>query len=98
MITEFGCCSYIGADKKGPTGYMVLDTLKIPPEFREKCVRSEKVQADYIIDSLQTYDKENIAGAFIFDFYTQKYTYSNISENDFDMASFSITKSLGNNN
>ncbi len=33
-----------------------------------------------------------------FDFYTQRQTYSSNPDNDYDMASFSITKSLGNNN
>jgi len=96
VITEFGCCCYDGADSKGPTGYFVLDSSKTPPVFKEKCIRNEKVQADYIIDLLQTYDKEKVAGAFIFDFYVQKNTYSTNPDNDYDMASFSITKSLGN--
>lgn len=97
IITEFGCCTYIGADKKGPTGYSVLDTSKNPPVFREKCIRSETVQADYIIDLLETFDNEKVTGAFIFDFYSQKNTFSSIPNNDYDMASFSITKSIDNN-
>ena len=97
VITEFGCSSYEGADSKGPTGYSVLDFSKIPPVFREKCVRNEKVQADYIIDLLRTYDKGKVTGAFVFDFYSQRYTYSNDPDKDYDMVSFSITKSLGNN-
>lgn len=96
-ITEFGCCSYNGADDKGPAGYSILDTSNTPPTFREKCTRNEKVQADYIIDLLQTYDHEKVAGTFIFDFYNQKLTYSDNRNNDYDMASFSITRSLGNN-
>ena len=97
IITEFGCCSYIGADKKGPTGFSVLDTSKNPPVFKEKCIRNETVQADYIIDLLQTYTKEKVTGVFIFDFYSQKNTFSSIPDNDYDMASFSITKSIENN-
>lgn len=97
IITEFGCCSYNGADSKGPTGYTVLDSTKTPPVFKEVCIRNEKVQADYIVDLLQTFDKEQIAGSFIFDFYAQKLTYSDNPLNDYDMASFSITKSLGDN-
>lgn len=96
-ITEFGCCSYNGADDKGPAGYSVLDTTKTPPVFKEPCTRNEKVQADYILDLLQTFEKEKVSGSFIFDFYSQKLTYSDNPDNDYDMASFSITKSLGNN-
>ena len=98
VITEFGCCSYNGADQKGPMGYFVLDYIKTPPVFKEMCICNEKVQADYILDLLQLYDKEKITGAFIFDFYSQDLTYSNNPDNDYDMASFSITRSMYNNN
>ena len=97
IITEFGCCSYNGAENKGPTGYSVLDSTKTPPLFKEVCIRNEKVQADYIVDLLQTFNKEQVAGSFIFDFYAQKLLYSDNPVNDYDMASFSITKSLGDN-
>jgi hypothetical protein len=59
-ITEFGCCTYIGADKKGASGYSILEQSIVPPIFKEKCKRSEKVQADYILDLLQTFEKEKV--------------------------------------
>jgi len=70
---------------------------KNPPVFKHKCIRSEVVQSNYIIELLKTYDKENVSGAFIFDFYNQKLTYNENPELDYDMASFSITKSIGDN-
>ena len=97
IITEFGCCSYDGADQKGPTGYLVLDFSKTPPVFKEKCVRNEMVQADYILDLLQLYDKEKVTGTFIFDFYSQRHTFSSNPDNDYDMVSFGVTKSFGMN-
>jgi hypothetical protein len=97
IITEFGCCCYDGADKRGPTGYSVLDTSKVPPLFKEKCIRNEKVQSNYILELLQIYERENVEGAFIFDFYSQRNTYNRNPEYDFDMAGFSITKSIGEN-
>jgi len=97
VITEFGCCCYDGADQKGPTGYLVLDTSKWPPVFKEKCIRNEKVQSNYIVDLLYLYDRLNIDGAFIFEFYSQKHTYNDNPEYDFDMASFGITRSIGEN-
>jgi hypothetical protein len=97
IITEFGCGSYTGADRKGPTGYSVLDFSKIPPVFKEKCVRNEKIQAEYIIDLLKTYDNEKVAGTFVFDFYTERFAYSTNPENDYDMVSSSVTKALGKN-
>lgn len=97
VITEFGCCSYNGAENKGPAGHTVLDSSKNPPSYKETCIRNEKVQSDYLIDLLQTYEKEKAAGTFVFDFYSQKLTYSSNPDYDYDMASYGITKSLGNN-
>lgn len=96
-ITEFGCCTYIGADKKGPTGYMVLDKTTEPPAFKEKCERDEQTQADYISDLLQTFEKEKVDATFIFDFYNQKLTHSSNPDFDYDKASFGVTKSIGEN-
>lgn len=96
-ITEFGCCTYVGADKKGPTGYTVLDTTTNPPTFKEKCERSEKTQADYISDLLQTFEKEKVEATFVFDFYSQQYAFNVNADLDYDKASFSITKSVGPN-
>jgi hypothetical protein len=96
-ITEFGCCTYLGADKKGPTGYTILDTTTEPPTFKEKRERDERTQADYIADLLQTFEKEGVAATFIFDFYEQKLTYSSNPGLDYDKASFAVTKSIGEN-
>ena len=70
----------------------------MPPVFKEKCIRNEKVQSNYILELLQIYERENVEGSFIFDFYSQDLTYSNNPDNDYDMASFSITRSMCNNN
>jgi hypothetical protein len=96
-ITEFGCCTYIGADKKGPTGYTVLDMTTEPPIFKEKCERDEKTQADYIEDLIQTFKKEKVDATFVFDFYMQKLLYNVNPSLDYDKASFAVTKSTGQN-
>jgi len=96
-ITEFGCCTYVGADKKGPSGYMVLDMTTAVPTFKEKCERSEETQATYILDLLRTYKKQNVVATFVFDFYSQSYTFNSNPDLDYDKASFSITKSMGQN-
>lgn len=96
-ITEFGCCTYVGADKKGASGFTILDQSIIPPLFKKKCERSEKVQADYILDLLQIFDREKVNSTFIFDFYMQKLTHSQNTDLDYDKASFGITKSTGEN-
>ncbi|MFN8256048.1 MAG: hypothetical protein U0W24_10195 [Bacteroidales bacterium] len=97
IVSEFGCCSYEGAHNKGPTGHYVLDYSKRPPVFKEKCIRDETVQAEYITELLDIYNREKVTGAFIFDFYSQRYVYNENPEKDLDMASYAITKSTGEN-
>ncbi len=94
IITEFGCCSYNGADKKGPAGYFVLNSAVYPPVFTEPCVRNEQLQADYITGLLKTYDDFSVEGTFVFDFQTPKLPHNSDPSKDYDMASFSIVKTM----
>jgi hypothetical protein len=94
IITEFGCCSYEGADKKGPAGYFVLNTAVNPPVFTERCTRNEQVQADYITALLKTYDEHAVEGAFVFDFQTPKILHNADPDKDYDMVSFGIVKTV----
>jgi hypothetical protein len=98
VITEFGCCAYNGADKKGPTGYFVLNTAVNPPVFNEPCTRNEKVQSDYITGLLKTYDEFLVEGAFVFDFHTPGVLHNSDPAKDYDMASFSIVKTIEDGN
>jgi hypothetical protein len=91
-ITEFGCCAFEGADQMGPTGYFVVDYTTTPPSFRQKCVRSENVQAKYILDLLNKYKAAGVASTFVFDFYCEGFIHNSNPDLDFDMASFGITK------
>jgi hypothetical protein len=94
IITEFGCCSYDGADKKGPAGYFVLNTAVYPPVFNEPCIRNEQVQADYLTDLLKTYDDFSVEGTFVFDFQTPKTLHNTDPDKDYDMVSFGVTKTI----
>ncbi len=98
IITEFGCCTYDGADLKGPTGYFILDMSKNPPAFKEKCIRNESIQSAYILDLLNTYEQAKVEGAFVFDFIDQGKQYNDNPDLDFDKACFAVTKYVGNNN
>lgn len=66
MITEFGCCTYVGADELGGMGFMVqdLETGEITPGT----VRDEQVQADYLAELLDVYETEGVQGAFVWTF------------------------------
>ena len=94
IITEFGCCSYDGADKKGPAGYFVLNSAVDPPVFTEHVTRNEQVQADYITGLLKIYDDFSVEGAFVFDFQTPKMVHRDDPAKDYDMASFAVTKTI----
>jgi len=96
-ITEFGCCSFEGADQMGPTGYFVVDYTTTPPSFSQKCIRNENVQAEYILDLLNKYKMAGVASTFVFDFYSEGFLHDSNPEMDFDMASFSITKHTNQN-
>ena len=65
----------------------------MPILFKEKCERSEKVQADYILNLLQIFIKEKVDAIFIFDFYMKKLTHRSFPDLDYDKASFGVTKS-----
>ncbi|MDF3820883.1 hypothetical protein P3G55_13285 [Leptospira sp. 96542] len=95
IITEFGCCTFEGAERLGGGGWLVVDHSKIPPEIKEGYKRNEKVQAEHLAELLDLYYKENIHGCFIFDFLESGNVYN--PENpkfDLDMASYGIVKAL----
>jgi hypothetical protein len=75
-------------------GYFVLDWSKSPPAFKEPCVRNEAVQAGYITGLLKLYKAYNVKGTFVFEFHMPKYLHSYSPEHDYDMANFSITKTI----
>jgi len=93
-ITEFGCCAYKGADQKGAMGWAIADWKKDSPELKGVFSRDEQVQADYLVELLNIFNSENIAGAFVFTFIMYNYVYSDDPKHDMDMASFGIVRSM----
>lgn len=91
VITEFGSCSYEGANDAGGMGWDVYDWGKNPPEIRPGLVRSEQVQADYIAELLAIFAAEQIHGAFVYTF-TEEAPHSPDPRYDYDMASYGIIK------
>ncbi|QQK80827.1 abortive phage infection protein [Salicibibacter cibi] len=92
VIFEFGCATYEGADKKGPESHEIIDWSTSIPQIKGNVKRSERVQANYIIDLLKIYKSENIYGAFIYDFIQPYHPYSPDTRYDLDMAGYSIVK------
>jgi len=97
VITEFGCCTYKGADDKGAAGWTIVDWNKPKPELKGNFTRDETVQSDYIIDLLNIFDKEEVFAAFVFTFISCNYTWSEDTRYDLDMAAFGITRSMPGN-
>jgi hypothetical protein len=59
-ITEFGCCTYQGADDKGGYGWAIVDRGKDPPRLKGQYVRDEEVQSKYLLDLLQIFEEEGM--------------------------------------
>lgn len=97
VIFEFGCCSYKGAEKRGPSGHEIIELSwsTISAEITGDFVRDEKVQADYILDLLNIYKSMNIHGAFVYDYIMPNKPFSLDPHHDLDMASYSLVKIYG---
>lgn len=92
VIFEFGCATYEGADKMGPNSHEIIDWSTPVPQIKGNIKRSERVQANYIIELLKIYKSENIHGAFVYDFIQPYHPYSPDTRYDLDMAGYSIVK------
>jgi hypothetical protein len=96
-ITEFGCCTYRGAEDKGAMGWNIVDWKQTRPRLKGNFVRDESAQANELITLLEIFDSENISGAFVFTFVSYNYLYNDDPQYDLDMASYGIVKSLPDN-
>lgn len=96
IVTEFGCCTYKGADDKGSYGWAIVDRAKTPNQLKGEFLRDESVQANYIIESLDIFNEEKVDGAFVFTFVSQSYPYIENPVYDLDMAAYGIVKTYVN--
>jgi hypothetical protein len=93
VISEFGCCTYQGAEEKGGYGWAIIDRSQNPPRLKGEYQRSEETQAKLISDSLNIFEEEKVDGAFVFTFVMTKYPYNEDPQLDLDTASYSMVKS-----
>ncbi len=96
VITEFGCCTYTGAEDKGGYGWAIVDRSQVPARLKGDYQRSEEIQAKLIGDLLDIFEAENVDGAFVFTFVMPKYPYREDPQFDLDMASYSLVKTYEN--
>ena len=93
MITEFGCCTYRGAEDKGGYGWAIVDWNIDPPQLKGTHIRDEEVQAKYLTELLDIFVEEKAGGAFAFTFVMPKYPHNVDPGFDLDMASYGLVKS-----
>lgn len=94
IITEFGCCTFDGASRMGGGGWMIVDYKKDPPQLKKIIARNEAEQSQLLCESIQLFHKNNIYGAFVFDFIETQQLYSPEPKYDLDRASYGIVKAV----
>lgn len=93
VVTEFGCCSYKGAQSKGGSGSDPLDWRDLNDRrVRGNLIRDEGVQAGMIERLIDVYETEEVHGAFLCVFIEGDCRYSPDPTRDNDMASFGIVR------
>src|SRR5690348_3925827 len=93
-VTEFGCCTYRGAEDRGAMGWAIVDRAAQPPRLTEDVVRDEQAQADHLVEMLGILDAEGVDGAFWFTFAAYGYPHHADPRYDLDCASFGVVKLL----
>ena len=93
-ITEFGCCTYEGAEAKGAAGWGIVDTSNARRKIKGGFLRSEDTQARYLTELLDMFLQEPIEGSFVFNFASYNLPTDENPEFDLDMASYGIVKVL----
>jgi hypothetical protein len=94
VITEFGCCAYGGADQRGPSGYDIIDWSGGRPRIVNGIVRNENVQARYVDELLEIFEREKVLGAFVYTFSNTDLVHDTRTAHDLDLASFGIAKAV----
>ena len=97
-VTEFGCCTYEGAEKTGGGGWNITEKKDGRLCVKGNYKRNESTQADYIIDLLKIFEKENISASFVFTYINPGFEHHSSPAFDLDMASYAIVKPVNGDN
>lgn len=93
VVTEVGCATYQGAEDKGGRGFLIVDRRN-PDQIKPGYSRDEGLQAREVTDMLEELDRAGVDGAFVFGFVSPNLVHQADPLRDFDMASYSLVKSL----
>jgi hypothetical protein len=93
IITEFGCCTYQGAENVGGMGWAIVDFNKMPLQLNGNYVRDEGLQARELTDMLEIFEGAGVDGAFVFTFVSPTLAYNEDPKYDLDMPCYGLVKS-----
>lgn len=92
VVTEFGCCTYVGAEDQGSMGWMVINRNSTAWCLSKPLIRDEGVQARYLTEMLTLFEAEGVDGCFVFTFVSPSYPSSLDPHYDLDTASYSLVR------
>jgi len=90
VITEFGCCTFEGAERLGGGGWLAIDHHRDPPVVKPGFVRSEESQAQLIGELIDLFADAGVYGAYVFTFMEPGNLRSDEPRFDLDMASYGV--------
>jgi hypothetical protein len=94
VVTEFGCCTYRGAEDRGALGWTIAARAAQPPHLTEDVVRDEQVQVTYLTELLDILEDERVDGAFWYTFASFGYPHHADPHRDLDCASYGVVAVL----
>jgi hypothetical protein len=93
-VTEFGCCTYAGAGKRGGMGWTIVDNSVTPPQLDGTYVRDEQEQVRYLTKCLDVFDAVGVDSAFWFTFATYGAPHRDDPRYDLDLGAYGVVKML----
>jgi hypothetical protein len=90
VITEFGCGAFTGADRRGAGSFRIVKWFAANPHIRGDHPRDETVQARYLRDLIDLYEKEGVYGCFVFTVAMPDFPHRDDPGLDLDKAGFGI--------
>jgi hypothetical protein len=94
VVTEFGCCTYEGAQDRGGLGWAIVDRAAQPPRLTEDVIRDEQTQVEYLAEVMNILEEEQVEGAFWFTFASYTYPSNPDPRHDLDSAAYGVVRVL----
>ncbi|WP_043636120.1 hypothetical protein [Nonomuraea candida] len=92
VITEFGCGAHVGAERRGPGSFLIVNWFADPPRVKAGHVRDEGTQARYLAELIELYGRHGVHGCFVFTFAMADFPHREDPRDDLDMAGFGVVK------